>query len=120
MDDDMIFLHGQSEETGVEIIRAGYESALSEHHIDGLRNWHLDYEKFRNRPITILGFGVDHGLGAHAGNGSDWRTTVVAHVQYDYLKGKPEGYIRLEGDTATDLLSQLAQAVAISRRSIGD
>lgn len=112
----MIYLHGESEYTGVAIIRGEYEDPFKDHDVWRIRNEHDMGEHFRNRPITILEFGVDHGLGAHAGNGDDWRSTVIAHVRYDYLKSKPSGYIRISKSNALELLEELAKAIAISHR----
>jgi hypothetical protein len=68
------------------------------------------------RDVTLMGFGVDHGRGAHAGNGNLWRTTVVAVLKLDYLKGQPITYVRLEGEDATELMASLATAIAIRER----
>jgi len=120
MSDELFYLHGESEDEGIEIIRGEYEEELSDRVQLHIRQEHSKTAHLRKRPVTILGFGVDHGLGAHAGNGGDWRTTVVAAIRFDYLKDNPTGYIRFEGSEATELLAQLAEAVAITLRRIDD
>jgi hypothetical protein len=115
--DDAIFLYGESEPEGIVIISDS--EPMSDHTINRIRQRHNAMRK-NLRDVTITAFGVDHGLGSHSGNGGDWRTTVVAQIRLDYLKNSPIAYARLEGEAATELLAQLAFAVAIRGRKFGD
>lgn len=119
--DDIFYLHGQSEPDGVDFVAPLGDdlSEMSQNMLaERIRNRHAESHKMRQRQMTLLQFGVDHGLNAHAGNGSDWRTCVVAKVRLDYLAHSPEAYIRIEGEHATELLAQLAEAVAVRERRI--
>lgn len=116
-EDELLFLYGQSEPEGVLIIDDGGGREIPDHIIKEIRDRH-HAERKGIRDVTVLGIGVDHGLGAHSGNGTDWRTTVIVKVRLDYLKNSPVAYARLEGDVATELLAQLAEAVAIRARTI--
>lgn len=111
--DELIYLHGESEPLGVDIIE---EDTLPQHVIDGIREMHRYKKPNFARQVSLIGFGVDHGLNAHSGNGDKWRTTVVAVVRLDYLNNEPIVYARLEDVDATDLLVQLAEAVSIRER----
>jgi hypothetical protein len=100
MDDNVFFFHGETEPNSVPSL----EPSFGNKQMKGTRR------------VTIMGFGVDHGRGAHAGNGDRWRTTVVAVLKLDYLKGSPITTVRLEHEDATELLASLATAVAIRER----
>lgn len=114
----MFYLHGETEPIGVELV--SQPGGLSDYSVQQYRKAHEAAHRQVARPVTLLNFGVDHGLGAHAGNGDKWRTTVVALVRLDYLKGKPTSYIRLEKDRATELMAELADAIAIRERGNND
>lgn len=116
------YLHGETEPLGIEPVLAPGELKEWKNYrpwrdvAAEIRKKHEDKKPKNDRKVSIVGFGVDHGLNAHAGNGSHWRTTVVAAVRLDYLKGDQLVYVRLEGKEATELLAELAEAVAIRER----
>jgi hypothetical protein len=112
------YLHGESEPTGIEIVRHESEKELSDYHTEGIRKRHALTERMRSREVTIIDFGFDHGLGAHSGNGPAWRTTVVAHVRLDYLKSQPSAYVRLEGDKPFQLMESLAKSLHVQARAL--
>jgi hypothetical protein len=109
-------MFGDSEPEGIEIVRHTSERELKEHQIEDIRRRHVMKRK-GIRDVTLAGFAVDHGLGAHAGNGGMWRTTPVAIIRLDYLKGSPLAYARIEKDES-EYLAQFAYAIAIQNRNI--
>lgn len=116
-DDGTFYIHGESEPADKPPLPPGHELTETEQ-----RRWdeipnNADAKR-QSRPMTIMAFGVDHGRGAHSGNGGDdgWRTTVVALVRLDYLREKPQAYVRLDGRAATELMAQLAKCIAIRER----
>lgn len=112
----MFYLYGESEPEGVGIVRDPSEDEIPNHVASEIRHRHASRRR-NQRDITIMEFGVDHGLGAHAGNGSAWRTAPVAMVSLDYLKNSPIVYARIH-QPAIELLSEFAQAVAIQQRKV--
>lgn len=116
-DDGTFYLHGESEPADKPPLPPGRELTDTEQRrYDEVPN-NADAKR-QARPMTIMAFGVDHGRGAHSGNGGDggWRTTVVALVRLDYLRDRPQAYVRLEGNKAAELMAQLAKAVCIRGR----
>lgn len=79
-----------------------------------IRYLHGESERKQARRVSLVGFAVDHGEGMHAGNGDQWRSTPVALVRLDYLRGTPVVYARLEGFAGMRLLGQLTKALLVS------
>jgi hypothetical protein len=110
------YFFGDSEPEGIEIVRHTSEREIGKHIEHEIRERHSRKRK-GIRDVSLAGFAVDHGLGAHSGNGGMWRTTPVAIIRLDYLKDSPLAYARLEKDES-ELLAQLAFAIAIQNRRI--
>lgn len=110
------FMFGDSEPLGIDPVVAPNEDLVGYRHQMRMRH---EIKRKGIRDVTLLDIAIDHGLHAHSGNGQCWRTTPVAVIRLDYLKAKPIALARLEGNRAIEILSKLADAVAIKNRYIG-